>query len=461
MEGKRAIKRITDFTEGNIFKKMLIFMLPLLGTRLLQQLYNTVDIYFAGNFIEGYQAMSAIGASGMVVTLLVGFFNGISVGSGVAVSQAYGAHDDERVSRVVHSAVGISFIGGILISVIGFFLSPYILQLMNTPADIFNMAVSYIKIYFLSVLSLVVYNICTGILRAVGDSKSPLIYQCVGGLLNVVLDYIFTVYFKMGVTGIAVATLFSQTVPAICVLLQLMLTKHSYRVSIKNINIRLDVLVSILKVGVPAGIQSIVITLSNIIVQSQINSFGSDVIAAFTAYYKVELIMYMPITAFGQAITTFVAQNVGAGKYDRVSKGVNICLLMGIGVSVLTSGFVIIFARQCFAFFNKDLAVISYGLEIIYINAALYFLYNFLEIYSGAVRGAGNSLVPMVIVVGNMCGVRIIALFAALSISHTAGAVAVCYPITWFVTSVILAVYYYFGSLGRRIRDYKSGKLLV
>lgn len=451
---KRSQKK--DLTAGPIFKKVLLFTLPILGTRLIQQLYNTVDVWFAGNFIDT-KAMAAVGASGMIVTLLVGFFNGMSVGSSVTISHAFGSHDHHRLSRAIHSAVGIALLGGAGISVIGIFVSPFILQLMQTPDDILGMAVSYIQIYFCSVLSLVFYNIGTGILRACGDSRSPMIYQCIGGGINVLLDYLFVVVFQWGVNGVAIATLFSQTIPAILVFLQLMFARDPmHRIYIKKIRIHIDILKSVLKVGIPAGIQSIVITLSNIIVQSQINSFQTDTIAAFTAYFKVEMIMYLPILAYGQAVTTFVGQNVGAGDYHRVSKGVRTILLMGLVTSAITSGFVIIFAPMCFGLFDADPAVVQIGLKFIYINASLYFIYNFLEVFSGAIRGSGNATIPMILVVVNMCGVRILALFILVPIFHTVQAVAVCYPITWFTTSLCLGIYYFAGKLGRQIRAYRQ-----
>ncbi len=445
-----------DLTVGPVFKKLLLFSLPILGSHLIQQLYNTVDIFFAGNFINT-GAMAAVGASGMIVTLLVGFFNGMSVGSSVTISHAFGSHNHDYLSRALHSAVGIAILGGVGISVLGFFSSPLILRVMNTPDDIIDMATSYIQIYFCSVVSLVFYNIGTGILRATGNSKMPMIYQCIGGGINVLLDYLFIVVFAWGVNGVALATLFSQTIPAILVFLELVFAKdHEHRIHITKIRIHFDILKSILKIGIPAGIQSIVITLSNMIVQSQINGFQTNAIAAFTAYFRVELIMYLPIVAYGQSVTTFVGQNFGAKKLDRVQKGIRLTLLMGIITTFLTSSFVMVFAPMCFSIFDSDPDVVNIGLQFIYINASLYFVYNFIEVFSGALRGSGNSLVPMIITVGNMCGIRILALFIMISVFHTVQAVAVCYPITWITTSICLIIYYSFGKLGKQIRDYNN-----
>lgn len=441
-----------NLTEGPILKKLLLFALPLLGSSLIQQLYNTVDVFFAGNFIAEQGAMAAVGASSMIVTLLVGFFHGMSVGAGVCISQAYGGQDKIKLSRAVHSAVGIALLGGAVISLIGFFLSPSILIWMQTPEDILEMASSYIRIYFLSVISLVVYNISTGILSAAGDSRNPLIYQGIGGILNIVADYMFVVWLDMGVLGIAIATAISQTVPAICVLLHLILIKKPYGIAIRKIRIYGDVFCQICRVGIPAGIQSIVITLSNLIVQAQINGMGVDTVGAFTAYFRVELLMYLPILAFGQTITTFTGQNCGAERYDRVRKGFWYCLLVGIGITILISIFVLIFAPYCFRFFGANETEVKLGCRIIYVNASLYFLYNFLETFSGVLRGSGSATVPMLITVGNICGVRIAILYLFVSLFHTVESVAVCYPITWFTTSLCLGIYYFTGSLSKKIR---------
>ncbi len=456
MDDAAMKKQRQDLTEGSIVKKLLLFALPLLGSSLIQQLYNTVDVFFAGNFITGGNAMAAVGASSMIVTLLVGFFNGMSVGSGVAVSHAFGGNHPQKLSRAVHTAVGVSLAGGVLVSVLGFFISPTLLVWMQTPADILEMASSYIQVYFLSMLSLITYNILTGVLRAVGDSRSPLLYQCVGGVLNVILDYVFIVAGGMGVMGVAVATLISQTVPAVCVFVHLMAVKKPYRIVLKKIRIHRDVLGKILKIGVPSGVQSIVLTLSNLVVQSQINGLGTDTIGAFTVYFKVELIMYLPIVAFGQAITTFVGQNCGAEKFHRVSRGIHTCLLMGIGVTVLTSGFVLLFAPQCYALFGATSVETELGCRILLINAPLYFLYNFLEVYSRALCGSGNATIPMLISIGNMCGIRIAALFLLVLVFHSVEAVALCYPITWFTTSVSMMVYYCLSPLRKQIKRHKA-----
>lgn len=437
-----ALPKKNDLTQGAIWKKLILFALPLLGSSFIQQLYNTVDIFFVGNFAGDPNAMPAVGASSMVVSLLVGFFSGMAVGAGVVISQFYGQKNYRKLRMAIHTAMAIALLGGVVLTVVGFFLSPLLLRWMNTPPQIFDMAVSYIQIYFLSLLSLLVYNMGTGILRATGDARRPLVYLAVGGVLNIFFDYLFVAVFGWGVVGVASATLITQTVPAILVLLHLMREKKACRLRLSQIRIHGEMLRRIFRIGVPAGVQSIVITLSNMVVQYHINGFGPDAIAAFTAYFKVELLLYLPIVAFGQAVTTFTGQNIGAGDEKRVRKGVRVSILMGVAFTGAMSALVLCFGGPIFGFLDPDQTVIQYGQQILSITAPLYFLYVFLEVFSGAVRGRGNSSVPMLIVVANLCVLRIFLLAVLVPLWNTIGAVAVCYPITWLTTSCCLGIYY-------------------
>lgn len=448
LKRKRASEQ--DLTEGPILKQLLQFALPLFLVQLVQLMYNTVDVFIAGRFLDGPQPMAAVGASSMVVTLLIMFFNGMSVGSGVTVAHAYGSKDETRLSNAVHTAVAIALCGGLFVMVVGYLLSPTILRWMNTPEDIFDLASSYIQIYFLGALSIVFYNMGVGILRAMGDTRNPLYYQIIGGVLNVLMDIMFVVWLGLGVRGIAYATLISQTVPALIVLAHLLRTEGPHRLTVSKIRFHKEAFLEILKVGIPSAVQSIVITLSNVIVQSQINTFGTDTIAAFAVYFKVESIMYLPILAYGQTATTYVGQNYGAGKPERVYRGVHLSLAIGLTTSVVTSGICLLFARQLFGIFTPDQTVIDIGMQFFYINAALYFLYNFIEVYSGAIRGSGNAVVPMTVVVLNMCVVRLAVLFFMVSHFHTVLTVGICYPITWFGTGLCLTLYYYIAKVWRK-----------
>lgn len=450
-----ASHKKSDLTMGPIGRKLMLFALPLLGSSLIQQLYNTVDIFFVGNFVSDSNAMSAVGASALIVSLLVGFFTGMSVGAGVVVSLFYGEHDDKKLSQAVHTAIMIGLIGGIVLTIVGVIASPLLLQWMNTPPEILDMAVTYLRIYFLSLLSLLLYDMGVGILRAVGDSKRPLLYLAVGGVLNVLLDLIFVWLFQWGVTGVAVATLISQTVPAVLVMVHLLRVKQPYRIMVKKLRLHKEMVRRIFRVGIPAGVQSIVITLSNMVVQYHINSFGPDAIAAFTAYFKVELLLYLPIVSFGQAVTTFTGQNVGAGQYQRVQKGVRLGLLLGVLFTGCMATVVTLFGRQIYSCFTGDAAVIDKGMEVLLLTAPMYFLYVFLEVFSGAVRGSGSSAVPMVIVIANMCVLRVVLLTVLVPLWNTISAVAICYPITWFTTSFCLGIYYFKGRLYQKIRSYR------
>lgn len=450
-----ASHKKSGLTVGPIGRKLALFALPLLGSSLIQQLYNTVDIFFVGNFVSDSNAMSAVGASALIVSLLVGFFTGMSVGAGVVVSLFYGEHDDKKLSQAVHTAIMIGLIGGIVLTIVGVIASPLLLQWMNTPPEILDMAVTYLRIYFLSLLSLLLYDMGVGILRAVGDSKRPLLYLAVGGVLNVLLDLIFVWLFQWGVTGVAVATLISQTVPAVLVMVHLLRVKQPYRIMVKKLRLHKEMVRRIFRVGIPAGVQSIVITLSNMVVQYHINSFGPDAIAAFTAYFKVELLLYLPIVSFGQAVTTFTGQNVGAGQYQRVQKGVRLGLLLGVLFTGCMATVVTLFGRQIYGCFTGDAAVIDKGMEVLLFTAPMYFLYVFLEVFSGAVRGSGSSAVPMVIVIANMCVLRVVLLTVLVPLWNTISAVAICYPITWFTTSFCLGIYYFKGRLYQKIRSYR------
>lgn len=441
---KNTVKSTRDLTKGIIWKQLLLFALPLLGSSLIQQLYNTVDLLFVGNFLNN-EAFAAVGASSLIITCLIGFFTGMSVGTGVVSAQSFGSKSKADLQRIVHTAIGFSFLGGAILMAIGYVGAPTFLLWMNVPTEILDISVSYLRIYFLSFVSIVTYNMGSGILRAVGDSKSPLLYQLIGGIMNVIMDAIFLVILDYGVEGVAWATLFSQTVATGCVLLHLSLTDGDHHLTWSKIRIDKDILTRILQVGIPVGLQSLVITLSNVFVQYQINGFGVEAIASFAAYFKVELVIYLPIVAFGQAITIFVAQNMGAGKIERMKKGTRDCLLMGMGLTIITSIVMLSFGREAFWIFNHDTMVIGYGIRIIRTTFPFYFLYVILEVLGGSIRGSGKTTPPMLIVLLNICVFRTILLFAIMTFYTDVRGVAMVYPITWATTSACMALYYFKG----------------
>jgi putative MATE family efflux protein len=434
----------TSLAQGVIWKKLLFFALPLLGASFIQQLYNTVDLIFVGNFL-GKEAAAAVGASTLFVTCLVGFFSGMSVGSSVVTSLVFGKADKAELKKVIHSGIAIGFACGLLIMMIGFIFAPSFLKWINTPEEIMSLAVAYIRVYFISIISIVTYNMGAGMIRAMGNSKTPMYIQLIGGIVNVVMNALFILVFKKGVIGVALATLFSQTVAAGLVLYYLMKVDAAYRLNFKLLKINKEYFNKIVKIGVPVGLQALVITLSNVFVQYHVNGLGVDALAAFTAYFKVELIIYLPILSFGQAITTFTSQNIGAKQYERVKQGTKVCLLMGFGVTALLSILVLSFGRQAFGMINRDLQVLDLGVQIISTTVPFYFLYVILEVFGGSIRGAGKTLPPMAIILTNICVLRTVLLFVIMSHTQNITGIAMTYPVTWGSTALCMGLYYYKG----------------
>lgn len=441
---KQSYQVSGKLTSGSINQQLLLFALPFLGSSLIQQLYNTVDLMFVGNFL-GKEAAAAVGAGGLLVTCMVGFFTGMSVGVGVVAARAFGSGKERELHDVIHTAAGMMLLGALVLTVVGLLFAPVFLRWMHTPDGIMPMAVTYIRIYFLSLLSIITYNICSGILRALGNSRSPMIYQFLGGLANIVGNTLFICILDLGVRGAALATLLSQSVAALLTLLHICHLPDGYGLRFHRICIRPGICKQILAIGIPSAIQSMIITFSNIILQSEINSLGVDSIAAFTAYFKVESFIYLPIVALGQANTTFASQNIGAGQLERMKKGTRTAIFLGASITVVISALVLLFCPQAFGLFVRDQEVISLGCQLARIAFPFYFLYVFLEILSGAVRGAGKALEPMIIIVFHMCIVRIGILRLMVWLIPDARGVACVYPLTWFLTSLCMFVYYRYG----------------
>jgi putative MATE family efflux protein len=433
-----------DLTKGIIWTQLLSFALPLLGSSLIQQLYNTVDLLFVGNLL-GKEAAAAVGASSLIITCVLGFFTGLSVGAGIMIAQRFGNKSMDGLEQSVHTSVGLSFAGGVILTAVGYAGAPLFLQWLNTPDEILVQAVSYIRIYFLSLTSIITYNMGAGILRAVGNSQSPMLYQLAGGIANVALDVLFLFVFGWGIDGVAWATMLSQTLAAALALFELSHTQDAHRLCWKKIYINRGILTRIIEIGVPIGFQTMLITLSNIFVQYKINNLGVDAIAAFTAYIKVELVIYLPIVAFGQAMTTFSAQNIGAGKIDRMIKGTRICILMGTALAALSSVLMLAVGHSAFAAFNNDPGVIEDGLMIIRITFPFYFLYVFGEVLGAAIRGGGKTAPPMAIVITNICVMRTLLLFTIAGLYPDIRGIAITYPLTWASTALCMAMYYFKG----------------
>lgn len=428
-------------TKGSVGKGILLFALPLLGSSLIQQLYSTVDLIFVGQLL-GTKASAAIGASGLIVTCMIGFFNGMAVGTNVFTARHYGARRFEQLKKLIQTIFWTGIIGGFFLTVIGLVLSPVFLTWMGTPESIFPLAVRYLRIYMASMISVVSYNLLSGVLRALGDSRTPMLYQFFGGIINVFADFIFLYVFHMGVEGTAFATLFSQTFAAIGVMIHLYRLKKPYALRIRFSDCSLKEFTDILKVGVPAGVQSIIITLSNIIIQSQINTLGVTSVASFTVYFRVELIIYLPIVALGQAVVSFIGQNYGAGNWERIKKGNRLCIFGGSLITFAACILLIIAMPVILNVFTKDAAVAAQTLEIVKVTFPFYFFYTVLECFSSNLRGFGKAFLPMIVTVISFCGFRIVALFALMAKNPSPDKVALSYPISWGIAAAAMAILY-------------------
>lgn len=352
-QSKVQKKRVIDLTQGSIWKNLIIFAFPIMCANLFQQLYNTVDSLVVGQFV-GHTALAAVGATGSLTGLVIGFFMGMGTGSGVVISQYYGAKDHVNLEKSVHTAMAIAIAFGIILGVIGIIISPFLLTLMNTPDDVMDQAVLYLRIYFGGVITLTVYNIGSGILRAVGDSKRPLYYLIVSGIANVVFNLLFVCVFNMGVAGVAWGTILSQLLSCILVIINLVKCTDSYRLDLKRIRFDKEIFFRIAKIGLPAGVQSMVISLSNIVIQSKVNIFGSVAMAGYSAANRIDGFVYMPLNALSLAMTTFTAQNLGARKMHRAKKGTRTAIIMGLIVIIAAGWTAALFARPLIGLFSSE-----------------------------------------------------------------------------------------------------------
>ena len=422
-------------TEGVIWKQLLLFFFPIVLGTFFQQLYNTADAIIVGKFV-GKEALAAVGGTtGTLINLLVGFFVGLSSGASVIISQFFGARRPDDVSRAVHTTMALALASGAALTVLGIWSSRAVLVMMGTPEDVLGHAVTYINIYFLGI-----YNIGSGILRAVGDSRRPLFFLISATMTNIVLDVVLVIGLNMGVAGAAAATVLSQVVSAVLVMMTLCRSPQ-----LKKIRFYGDMLVRIVRIGLPAGLQSVMYSLSNIIIQASVNGFGTDVMAAYTAYGKVDGMYWMVINAFGVAITTFVGQNFGARLYDRMKKSINVCLGIAAAVTLLLSGVLMVVAEPLLGLFSDDAQVLEIGLSIVRLIVPTYITYIFIEILSGAMRGAGDSLIPTIMTLTGVCLLRVFWVTVVVSAHHELNVLLLSYPITWIVTSGMFMVYYLRG----------------
>lgn len=442
MEQTQTLKE-NSITEGVIWKQLLIFFFPILIGTFFQQLYNTVDTIVVGQYV-GTNALAAVGTTGTLINLLVGFFVGVSSGATVIISQFFGAGDAKNVSRAVHTSMALALAGGLIIMVFGLLTARPSLELLGVPEEIMDDALTYVNVYYCGIIASMIYNVGTGVLRAIGDSRMPLYVLIVCCLVNIVLDLLFVLAFHWDVFGVAFATVLSQVVSAVLIMVRLMLTRESYRVELKKIRFDRSILKNVIRIGLPAGAQSVLYSVSNLVVQASINSFGTDAIASWAAIGKIDGFIWMVMSAFGIAITTFVGQNFGAMKYDRVKKSIRVCLGMSLGTTIVLSILLLTFMEPLLRFFTGDETVIEIGQNFFWVLAPSYFTYVFIEILSGAIRGAGESFQPMLITCFGVCGLRILwlALVGLVPAMHSMQMVAMNYPITWVIAAVVFIIYY-------------------
>ncbi len=436
---------LNNITEGVLWKQMLLYFFPILLGTFFQQLYNTVDAVIVGNFV-GTQALAAVGGgTGTVINLLVGFFVGLSSGATVIIAQFYGAGKQKETSDAVHTSIALAIYGGLLLTVVGLAISRFSLRLLGTPQEIVNDSLTYMRIYFAGTVFSLIYNIGSGVLRAVGDSKRPLYFLIVCSLTNLVLDLVFVLFFRLGVMGVALATILSQAVSAVLVLVTLMRSEASFKLYWRRIRLHFHLLNRIVTIGLPAGLQSVMYSVSNLIIQASVNSFGTNTMAAWTAYSKLDGLFWMIMGAFGVTVTTFVGQNFGARKYDRMKQSVRTGLWMAFGSSIAASALVLLLGRYALSLFTHDADVIPIGMQIVRTIIPFYFTYVCIELLSGAMRGTGESFIPMLMTCFGICVMRVVWIFVVVPRFNTISVVAASYPITWAVTSVMFIIYYLSG----------------
>lgn len=447
---KKTSPQENQITEGVIWKQLLLFFFPILFGTFFQQLYNTADAVIVGNFV-GKEALASVGGpTAVLINLLVGFFVGLSSGATVIISQHFGAGLSQKVSDSVHTAIALALAGGAVLMVIGIAIAPWALRALNTPAELMGPSVTYMKIYFAGVIPAMLYNIGSGILRAVGDSKKPLYFLITACLLNIVLDLVFVAVLDMGVAGVGIATVIAQTAAAALTVGSLMRTRHSYRLYPKKISFHRHILASILRIGLPAGLQSSMYSISNLLIQSSINGFGTDTVAAWTAYGKLDSIYWMIISAYGVSITTFVGQNFGAGKMDRVKKSVRICTAFAVSTSLLISFIVLRYGTTLLLLFTRDTNVIEICAGMIRNIAPAYVCYVCIEILSGTCRGCGDSVTPTLLTCFGVCILRILWITIMVPLRTEVSTVAFSYPLTWTITSLLFIIYYKKGKWMKR-----------
>ena len=435
------MKRHSSLTEGSIWKGMLLFALPIFLGNLFQQFYNTFDSWVVGRFL-GDKALAAVSSSGSLIFLMIGFFNGIAMGAGVIIARFFGAKDGDSLSKAIHTDLAMGLVIGVFLTVLGVSFTPTILRWMNTPADVLPGSISYFRYYFLGALFTVMYNICVGILHALGDSRHPLYYLMISTCVNIVLDLLFVGALGMGVGAAAMATTLSQGLSAAMCFIRLLRLQGAGKVEIRKIRFHAESLRMIVRLGLPSGVQNSVISLANLVVQTNINGFGSAAMAGCGSYSKIEGFAFLPVSCFTMALSTFVGQNLGAKNYDRVKKGTG----FGIACSAISAeciGILIyLLAPKLIRFFNADPDVVDLGVRHMRSICLFYFLLAFSHCIASVMRGAGRASVPMYTMLVCWCLIRVTYVTVALRYIPRLETVSFAYPITWTLSSIVFLIYF-------------------
>lgn len=430
-----------NMTEGSIKKNIITFAIPIFFSQLFQTLYNSADSAIVGKYL-GEEALAAVSSSGNLIFMITSFFIGTSMGAGVIISRYFGAKDYERMSKAIHTNVAFGLIAGIVLTIFGIAATPTLLRWMNTDEAIMPEAVTYFRYYFMGAVAVVMYNVLTGIMNAVGDSKRPLIYLIISSVINIILDYLFIGVFKWGVGMAAVATTISQGVSVILCVLYLVKKDKIYRLEFSKIRITGSVFKEIITVGIPTGVQNSVIGLANVIVQSNINSFGHVATAGYGAYIKIEAFAFLPITCFSMAMSTFISQNLGAGEKERARAGARFGIITSVTLAEIVGVVIWLLVPEFMRAFTNAPEVIEYGITQGRTEALFYMFLAYTHCIAGVLRGAGRAVVPMVVMLSVWCVFRIILITVAMKLRHDIRLIYIIYPITWFISSVIFFIYY-------------------
>ena len=437
-----ARRHDTDMTQGSVFGHLLRFSLPLLAGNIFQQLYNTVDTWVVGNYVSN-EAFSAVGTVAPIINMLIGAFTGFATGAGVVISQYYGAKEPDKVHDAVHTSIMLTIILTVILTAVGILTTPAMLRFMKTPAEVMPESTEYLTIYFAGMVGLLFYNMGAGILRAVGDSRRPFYYLVVAAVINTVLDLVFVISFKMGVAGVAYATIIAQAVSALLTMITLCRSDSCIRVRFRDLRIHGIMLKKTVQIGIPAGLQMAVTSFSNVFVQSYINQFGANCMGGWTAYTKIDQLIFLPMQSLALAATTFVGHNLGLHQVDRAKRGIRTAFLMSIVVTVIVSAVVVGFAPAFVEFFNNKTEVVSYGAMFQRWLTPFYVLCCVNQVYSGALRGAGNSRAPMIIMLFSFVVFRQIYLYIMSNfIANEILPLAMGYPAGWLVCSLLTLIYY-------------------